>query len=69
MNADGKFSAPALASTMMYCEGLSMTLESAFALDGASYSVYAVRLAEGVTGPTMFLNITTQKGDVFLYGR
>ena len=46
-----------------------MTLENAFALDGASYSVVALRLVEGATGPTMLLTITTTKGDVYVYGR
>ena len=53
---------------MMYCEGQSMTLENAFALDGATYSLQALRLMEGATGPTMHLMITTKKGDVFAYG-
>lgn len=66
---DGKFVAPALASTMMYCEWLPMTLENTFALDGATYSVVALRLAEGATGPTMLLTITTTKGDVYVYGQ
>ena len=46
-----------------------MTLENTFALDGASYSVVALRLAEGATGPTMLLTITTAKGDAYVYGR
>lgn len=67
--SSGKFVAPALASTMMYCEWLPMTLENAFKLDGATYSVVALRLAEGATGPTMLLTITTAKGDVYIYGQ
>lgn len=54
-------SSPGLASTMMYCEGQPMTLENAFSLDGASYSLVALRLMEGSTGPTMHLVITTKK--------
>ncbi len=46
-----------------------MTLENAFKLDGATYSVVALRLAEGATGPTMLLTITTAKGDVYIYGQ
>lgn len=61
-------SSPGLASTMMYCEGQSMTLENAFALDGATYSLQALRLMAGATGPTMHLIITTKKGDVYVYG-
>ncbi len=53
--------APAIASTMMYCEGQPMALENAFSLDGASYSLVALRLMEGATGPTMHLIITTKK--------
>jgi hypothetical protein len=53
---------------MMYCEGQPMTLENAFVLDGASYSLVALRLMAGTTGPTMHLIITTKKGDIFTYG-
>lgn len=42
---DGRIVAPTLASTRMYCEGLSMTLENTFAVDSATYSVVAVRRA------------------------
>jgi hypothetical protein len=45
-----------------------MTLENAFSLDGVSYSLVALRLMEGSTGPTMHLIITTKKGDIFTYG-
>jgi heat shock protein HslJ len=60
--------APQMISTMMYCEGQPMTLENAFSLDGATYSLRALRLMEGATGPTMQLIITTKKGDIFTYG-
>ena len=46
---------------MMYCEGQPMALENAFALDGATYSLVALRLMAGTTGPTMQLIITTKK--------
>jgi hypothetical protein len=45
-----------------------MTLENAFTLDGATYSLQALRLIAGATGPTMHLSITTKKGDIFTYG-
>lgn len=57
-----------LASTMMYCQGQAMTLENALQLDGATYSLQALRLMAGSTGPTMQLIITTKKGDMFTYG-
>ena len=60
--------APAIVSTMMYCQGQAMTLENALQLDGATYSLQALRLMEGATGPTMQLIITTKKGDIFTYG-
>ena len=60
--------APIMMSTMMYCDGQPMTLENAFSLDGATYSLRALRLMAGSTGPTMQLIITTKKGDVFTYG-
>jgi hypothetical protein len=41
----------------MYCEGQAMTLEDAFSLDGATYSLQAA----GSTGPTMQLIITTKQ--------
>ncbi|MBC7498439.1 DUF4377 domain-containing protein [Candidatus Gracilibacteria bacterium] len=61
-------SSPGLASTMMYCEGQSMILENNFVLDGAIYSLQALRLMAGSTGPTMHLVITTKKGDIYTYG-
>ena len=60
--------APMMMSTLMYCEGQPMTLENAFSLDGATYSLRALRLMSGSTGPTMQLIITTKKGDIFIYG-
>ncbi len=45
-----------------------MTLENAFAIDGATYSLQALRLMAGTTGPTMHLIITTKRGDIFTYG-
>ena len=63
-----RISSPGLASTMMYCEGQPMTLENAFSLDGATYSLQALRLIAGSTGPTMQLIITTKRGDIFTYG-
>lgn len=60
--------APAIASTMMYCEGQPMILENAFQLNNATYSLQALRLMAGSTGPTMQLIITTKQGDIFTYG-
>ncbi len=60
--------APMMMSTMMYCEGQPMTLENAFQLNNATYSLQALRLMAGSTGPTMQLIITTKKGDIFTYG-
>ncbi len=60
--------APVMIATMMYCEGQPMTLENAFALDGATYSLQALRLMAGSIGPTMQLIITTKRGDIFTYG-
>ena len=60
--------APMMMSTEMYCDGQPMTLENAFQLDGATYSLQALRLMAGSIGPTMQLIITTKRGDVFTYG-
>lgn len=45
-----------------------MTLENVWKLDGATYSVVAIRRIAGSTGPTMQLTITTKKGDIFVFG-
>ncbi len=55
-------SAPAIASTMMYCEGTSMTLEDAFQLDGASFTILS-------NSYQSTLKITTKKGDTFTYAQ
>ncbi|MBC7503661.1 META domain-containing protein [Candidatus Gracilibacteria bacterium] len=60
--------APMMTSTMMYCEGQPMTLENAFQLNNATYSLIALRLMAGSTGSTMQLIITTKNGDRFTYG-
>lgn len=45
-----------------------MTLENAWNLDGATYSMMAVRRMAGSVGPTMYMTITTKTGDVFQFG-
>jgi heat shock protein HslJ len=55
-------SAPAIASTMMYCEGTPMTLENAFQFDGATFSVQSNTYQST-------LKITTKKGDTFTYAQ
>ena len=47
-------------STMMYCSGLPMTLENAWNLDGATYTLVALRRMAGSVGPSMQMTITTK---------
>lgn len=62
------FTSPAMISTRMYCEWLSMTLENAWDLDGATYSLMAVKRMQWSTWPSMYMTITTKKGDSFTFG-
>jgi heat shock protein HslJ len=66
--SNNTFIAPNAASTMMYCEWLPMTLENAWNLDGATYSLVSLRRMPGSYGPTMHLIITTKKWDRFTFG-
>ncbi len=63
------FSAPAIASTMMYCDWLSMTLENAFQLDNATYVLQSITPPLGGTNLTNELTLTTKKWDIFKYVR
>jgi len=58
-----------MVSTRMACfdEGLNK-IETSWNIDGAIYSVVALRHASGSSGPTMQLTITTKKGDIFVFG-
>jgi heat shock protein HslJ len=62
------FTSPAMISTMMYCEWLPMTLENAWDLDRATYSLMAVKRMQWSTWPSMYMTIITKKGDSFTFG-
>lgn len=63
------FASPGMMSTKMACSDAALTkMENAWNLDGASYSLVAIRRAAGSVGPTMQITITTKKGDIFTFG-
>lgn len=61
------FIAPNSVSTMMYCDWLPMTLENAWNLNGATYSLVAIRRMAGSVGPTMQVTITMKNGNSFTF--
>ena len=61
------FVAPNSVSTMMYCEWLPMTLENVWNLNGATYSLIAIRRMAGSVGPTMQVTITMRSGNSFIF--
>ena len=66
---NNSFVSSMMASTRMACfdEGLNK-IETSWNIDGATYSVVALRRASGSQGPTMQLTITTKKWDIFVFG-
>lgn len=52
----------------MYCLE-SADIESVFDLDGATFSRIAVKRAEGSSGPSEYLTITTRSGVEFVLSR
>ena len=44
-----------------------MTLENAWSLDGATYSLVAIRRMAGSIGPSMQMIITTKNGNIFTF--
>jgi hypothetical protein len=63
------FVSSGMMSTKMACSDAALTkIENAWNLDGASYSLVAIRRAAGSVGPTMQITITTKTGDIFTFG-
>ncbi len=56
-------------STRMYCDGLPMTLENAWQLDGASYTIQTLPQTFGWVWTNHQMSITMKNGDTFLFSR
>lgn len=63
------FSNSMMMSTKMACFDTAInTMENAWNLDGATYSLVGIRRMAGSIGSTMQMTITTKKGDTFTFG-
>ena len=66
----GVFQTSYMMSTKMACQNtLITTMEWAWDLDGATYTIASARQMAGATGPSIWLTITTKAGNVFTYTR